>query len=125
MSINEIKERLSKITPGPWSYDTTFYAPEVKSQTRLIAKVLYHMGNEDSEVIPNAEFIANATEDIKFLLAENEKLRIIFSAIEPAINELKHAVSCGGINELRSAGSNLWKAWDENSSGENISELPI
>lgn len=47
-------------TPGPWKIITKlgYQAPEIASETRPIAKVLYHHGSEDREVDANAHLIA-------------------------------------------------------------------
>ena len=57
-----------KHTPRPWRIEvvTDFGAPIIasdtcwKGQKRIIAKVFYHSGSEDPEVIANAHLIAAA-----------------------------------------------------------------
>ena len=47
-------------TPGPWKINRGFGAPEIHSKQRRIAKVLYHMGSEDTEVDNNSHLIKAA-----------------------------------------------------------------
>jgi hypothetical protein len=48
-------------TPGPWGFlKSTNSAPDISGNGRRIARVLYHNGSEDSEVISNANFICAA-----------------------------------------------------------------
>ena len=54
-------------TPGPWFVGSTGGAPEVLSKERRIAKVLYHIGSEDTEVFPNARLIATAPDMLQTL----------------------------------------------------------
>lgn len=90
MMVNEIRERLGKITPGKWKYENSSYAPEIHNSNRKIAKVLYHMGSEDKEVIPNADFIAHAPEDIEFLLSKIDRLT---AEKDAALSALRSAVA--------------------------------
>ena len=55
---------MNKHTPAPWRLDhkSLYSAPIIFSDTRNIAKVLYHGGSEDQEVIANAHLIAAAPE---------------------------------------------------------------
>lgn len=63
--ISEIKARLEKATPGPWvEYDAKVYVE------RGSVKIALPMGRKD------AEFIAHAPEDIRFLLNVIEKLQM-------------------------------------------------
>lgn len=49
-------------TPGPWRIDKGLGAPEIISDNRRIARVLYHLGSEDREVDSNARLIAAVPE---------------------------------------------------------------
>jgi hypothetical protein len=53
---------MSEHTPGPWRIDpkSLHAAPIVRGSGRVIAKVLYDMGSEDAEVMPNAHLIVAA-----------------------------------------------------------------
>jgi len=74
-------------TPGPWKVDkVTRYigAPEIVSDRRRIAKVLYHGGSEDHEVDDNAAYIVQACNAYPALL---EALRP-FAFLGEAINRM-------------------------------------
>lgn len=69
--IQEIKERWSKATPGPWKSISSKYEPETihASNGKMIATI--SMSNSYA----NAAAIASAPADIAYLLQEIERMR--------------------------------------------------
>jgi len=63
--VKEIEERLQKASPGPWSavniYKILSFGPDAFADHR--------------DDMPNAEFIAHAPDDIRYLLDELKKAR--------------------------------------------------
>lgn len=65
--LNAIKERVAKATPGPWEYDNEERGIWNNGGFNYLGTVtLSHV---------DAEFIANAREDVPALVAEVERLR--------------------------------------------------
>jgi hypothetical protein len=74
--IEEIRKRAEAATPGPWTYggdkwgDLVVYAPSLRG--------FHNNGGEIADVsgdlLPDAEFIANARQDVPNLLAHIERL---------------------------------------------------
>jgi hypothetical protein len=79
----EIEARRKAITPGQWWVEyqerttadgMTYYAPVVTANDVDIASVSYDL-DADEDISRDAEFIANAANDIDALLAEIKRLR--------------------------------------------------
>lgn len=84
--IDEIEARLKAATPGPWRIKPSAFERHcIGSDTRSTAKALFNMGSEDAEVEANAELIAHAPEDERYLL---DALR----AAEEKVDELEDAL---------------------------------
>lgn len=68
--INEIEKRLNNITPGKWQYIVDYDHFIVSDNEIIIAQTTYDdlSSSKESEYVDDVEFIANAPEDIKFLL---------------------------------------------------------
>lgn len=85
ISLNKIKERCEKATPGPWIKK---YADRVcLSNDTDGSKSIVHCynGEIDNQWInpdSNAEFIANARTDIPLLITEIENIRQVLEAYE-------------------------------------------
>jgi hypothetical protein len=75
-SIDEIKERLSKITPSPWMVERRSGNAKIgvykKTPTGLtlgaVCHTKFHSKQDDTQCLLDADFIANAPEDIEYLL---------------------------------------------------------
>ena len=81
--IQDIRTRLSKITPGCWKLQEGFNTVFTTSNgdgtglTIALAKISDRQLVEDGhseQVVPNGEFIANAPEDTAYLLVEINRL---------------------------------------------------
>jgi len=89
--LQEIKARRAAITPGEWwveyrEYfvnDVAHYAPVVTTSEIDIADIL-HDPDADDTLNADAEFIANAANDIDALLAEIERLQRVSDWISDA-----------------------------------------
>jgi len=91
--IDEIKERLSKATPGPWTY-----IPDSDSDDWQLHNSEYEYIKQDDSGVPisreNGEFIANAPTDIAYLLRVAEAAEVMREALEYYADESKW---CGGF----------------------------
>lgn len=74
--ISEIKDRLEKATPGPWEADICETGSGVVSDEGWICQLWYKTEEPMENHICNADFIAHAPEDIRFLLDEIDRLQI-------------------------------------------------
>lgn len=107
MSINEIRERLSKATPGPWrrtgSARHIIYQYDGGDDMRTVIGEIWGCGNIQDV---DADFIAHAPEDIKFLLAEVERL-------EAELQHYRQLKDEGRLVELPvPIGGSLWVAYE-------------
>lgn len=68
---DDIRARADAATPGPWRYEAehepaaVFFIVNEGGELRIVA---------DNIAYPNADFIANAREDVPYLLAERDRL---------------------------------------------------
>jgi regulator of RNase E activity RraA len=76
-----IRKRAEAASPGPWSYQFAIGIEVINAETTIVA--------DDDGVVryPDAEFIADAREDIPMLLAEIERLRSHLDRIVGAVYE--------------------------------------
>jgi len=76
--LNAIKERAEKATPGPWFFDVG-RKERLDCRPAVIEHFDYDHGESfihgDIADITDAEFIANAREDVPALVAEVERLK--------------------------------------------------
>jgi len=70
MTIDDIKARREKITPGPWWHENDWLLA-VDSKARRICTLPDRNDEQDNL---NARFIANAPDDMDWLVAEVERL---------------------------------------------------
>lgn len=75
--LNAIKERVAKVTPGPWDIDRNsdddVFVTDIWFNGADEGHAEIH-GNDVASSIYNAEFIAHAREDVPALIAEIERL---------------------------------------------------
>jgi hypothetical protein len=74
-STREIKERLTQISSGPWRW----YGDGLDNSDGPVISIGNNYDEENAELIisePDASFIVNAESDIRFLLAEIERLQV-------------------------------------------------
>lgn len=94
--LDEIRARVAAATAGPWV--AIYYGPEVAREpgwsvdcnqpdVLSVANVFRGYGNRGEDAA-NAAFIANAPDDIRFLLAEVERLRAERDALRLALQDL-------------------------------------
>lgn len=82
MNIDEIRQRLNKATPGKWRIgngtEKDFYQSKntvVTDKRIIVNRTIYEHGSEfDDQTYADIDFIANAKEDIKFLLDKIDRL---------------------------------------------------
>ena len=76
----QIRARLKAATPAPWLVKHAGSADELWSDRGLVAELsLYPRGSKSTEA--DAKFIANAPDDIAYLLEDNARLRATLEAI--------------------------------------------
>lgn len=95
--LNMIKERAKKATPGPWYADDEKWPGNANLQYWFDT---HYDGVGAAATKADAEFIANAREDIPKLVAEIERLR---EAIKTAKRELwwgSPESACGRVSDL-------------------------
>jgi hypothetical protein len=89
-SLEEIRERAEKATPGPWDIDGSdnqnWGIRSVAGDQPSIAPMA---GYRSKDTEADAEFIAHAREDVPALLARIEKLEAIAEAAEDAADALE------------------------------------
>jgi hypothetical protein len=90
--LNAIRERAEKATAGPWEYYEVNGGYTVELNDRGEAILSYY---DRSEAVSNAEFIANARQDIPALLAEVDRLKKKFAEISE-LSEIFYEVDYTG-----------------------------
>lgn len=73
--LQEIHERLEKITPGPWHAYISETGSEVVSEEGWVCQLWYKTEEPMKNHACNADFIAHAPDDVAFLLTEVERLQ--------------------------------------------------
>lgn len=92
--LDEIRKRADKATPGPWYYTKWHVATEPDITGGYPPNPASICETADGEYIENynqadAEFIANARQDVPALLAEVERLQHFEWALQFALDEIK------------------------------------
>lgn len=96
--INQIRERVEKATVGKWKvekiYDEEPYEKYIKSAAIVCNGYMVTRNNWSNPVMADLEFIANAREDIPYLLdkiselqEQNEVLKDTVNMLSPLIME--------------------------------------
>lgn len=92
--LNEIKARLKAASPGPWNvgYNWEQQHPGlfIYEKQSTDCGTIITAGDEAALSKEDAEFIANAPDDIAFLLIEINKLIDIVSLAIPILKEIKN-----------------------------------
>ena len=129
-------------TPGPWATSVSNEYPYDDIGSGLTGEHVALCGSkiENSRFIVAARTVLPAALDaLEAALAENGKLKDALSrpeqdyldeivrltaerdaekkradALDPAIEDMKQALCCGGFGELSAACSELWRIWDQN-----------
>jgi hypothetical protein len=89
--LNAIRERAEKATEGQWlTIHNTDICVEEPPGSCDIDSIAY------ADRVPDAEFIANARQDIPALLAEVEYLNGVIGALRSSLGEIWHYVEGNG-----------------------------
>lgn len=91
LDIEQIKARVDRATPGPWSHFQTmsgqYYIGEANDDDAPIASM--HQGFDEQD--RNAAFIAHARTDIPNLIAEVERLQAELEDLRAMLDRLANA----------------------------------
>ena len=86
MTIEEIRERVEKATPGPWAYGE-FKTADRPDGALLIGPKFKSTKSGVMYRVEDANFITHAREDIPALLAEIDRLKAGLNAVQELIND--------------------------------------